>query len=139
MKYALNSFIILLIIGCSFPVMLVNGDMNITVNWTVDMYRDGNGTLVRPLSGTEITAEFSEQNLSGIIGCNRYSTRYTSGSGGMIIESPATTGKICKAEIMAEEIAYIQDLNDVALVQRDDTSLLLMDEDEEILIVYLPI
>ncbi|MFH0966215.1 MAG: META domain-containing protein [Methanobacteriota archaeon] len=136
------SLITLLMIGCFTLTPAVIGDMNPIMptpdgNWTVDKYRDGNRILVSPISETEMNADFSEMNLTGSTGCNNYSAQYTSGSSALIITQLVRYHSLCHKDLILQEDAYIQDLKEAALIQRNDTSLLLFDGDEDLLVSYI--
>ena len=61
-----------------------------------------------PEAGTLITAQFSEEGiLSGVAGCNNYTTSYTTEDGRMEIKMPANTLREC-TKGMEQEAAYLQ-------------------------------
>jgi len=103
-------------------------------NWIVDQYRSNNGDFISPLSDAPISALFLGENLTGMVGCNTYSTQYTAASGAMIILSPVTTQNDCPSLVKIQEKDYLQDLKDTALFQVQNSRLLLSDDDEELLV-----
>ena len=63
-----------------------------------------------PETGTLITAQFSEEGiLSGVAGCNNYTTSYATEDGRMEIKMPASTLRAC-TKGMEQEAAYLQAL-----------------------------
>ena len=70
-----------------------------------------------PETGTLITAQFSEDGiLSGMAGCNNYTTSYVAEDGRMEIEMPASTMRAC-TKGMEQEATYLQALTDVGKLQ----------------------
>lgn len=66
------------------------------------------GTVSRiPLKGTEITANFTEDQLNGFSSCNQYMTNYTKEGNKLSINPFATTRKACASEIMKQEFQYL--------------------------------
>lgn len=135
----------LLVFGLSFMVMFcpvsaseIPSSPTLDGNWIVESFRTNTGNITAPISNSSISALFSDGNLSGISGCNLYQSNYTAASGGIIINQPVTTLKICQPEIMNQEMSYLQDLTDAALMQVNKSRLVLMDDDEEVLITYVP-
>ena len=63
-----------------------------------------------PETGTLITAQFSEDGLlSGMAGCNNYTTSYVAEDGRMEIKMPASTMRAC-TKGMEQEATYLQGL-----------------------------
>jgi len=76
-----------------------------------------------PETGTIITAQFSQEGiLSGMTGCNNYTTSYTVEDGRMEIKMPATTMRECTIG-MEQEAAYLQALPKAESYQIDGTTL----------------
>jgi len=103
-------------------------------NWVVEQYRSSNGDLISPLSDAPISALFSSENLTGMVGCNTYSAQYTAASGAMIIPGPVVTLNDCPSLVKIQEKDYLQDLKDTAFFQVQNSRLLLSDDDEELLV-----
>ncbi len=79
-------------------------------SWDAIAYNNGKGGVVTVLSGTEITASFSEDGrLTGSAGCNSYLADYKTEGTNITISSPvATTRMACPEEgVLAQEAAYL--------------------------------
>lgn len=100
-------------------------------NWTVDSYMNESDTLVQPLPDARITATFTNGTLIGSSGCNTYRTEYTAAGGGIIILPAASTKMACQSEYMKQEQEFLKTLTKIALIQRNETHMILMDDDEE--------
>lgn len=73
------------------------------ITWTaVNIYHEDRQE-IRPVAGTQITAQFSlDGKLAGSAGCNRYQALYRIDGGNMTIWSSLPTRRICRQEsIMA--------------------------------------
>lgn len=60
-----------------------------------------------PFQGTQITANFTKNQLSGNSGCNQYMTSYRREGNKVFINPFATTRKACPPEIMKQEFQYL--------------------------------
>ncbi|MDY7020685.1 MAG: META domain-containing protein [Cyanobacteriota bacterium] len=70
-----------------------------------------NGTESRvPLRGTEITVNFTENQVQGFGSCNQYLTDYTKQGNTLDLNVLATTTKSCPTEIMRQEFQYLKAL-----------------------------
>lgn len=138
-----------LITGClailCIMVITVQADAQVTGwqylpegNWTVASYLNESDTRVLPLPDTRITATFTNGTLSGSSGCNTYRTEYTAAGGGIIILPVVSTKMACPPEYMKQEQEFLEILTKIALIQRNETHLILMDDDEEEFIILVP-
>ena len=77
--------------------------------WSATFYNNGKGAVVNVLPETTITTVFSaDGTLSGMAGCNQYSTTYTIDGSDMIISGAiATTMMACEQAVMDQEMAYL--------------------------------
>ncbi len=76
-----------------------------------------------PETGTIITAQFSEDGLlSGMAGCNNYTTSYVAKDGSMEIKMPASTMRAC-TKGMEQEAAYLQALTNAESYSIEGTTL----------------
>ena len=66
------------------------------------------------LSGTDVTAEFAEDQVSGSAGCNSYSGSYEADDGSDIdLDGPfAVTLRACEMDVMDQESAFLAALED---------------------------
>ncbi|MEL7038017.1 MAG: META domain-containing protein [Cyanobacteria bacterium J06592_8] len=70
-----------------------------------------NGTVSRvPLRGTEITVNFTEDQVQGFGSCNQYLTNYEKEGNTLKLNIFATTMKACPTEIMQQESQYLKAL-----------------------------
>ncbi len=76
--------------------------------------------LSEPIEGTTITAQFSENQVSGSSSCNNYSASYQTNDDLLAIGSTAATKKSCAPEILAQESRYFMDLAGVKRYQIND-------------------
>lgn len=86
-------------------------------HWILQSYNNGKGGVVTILSGTEITADFTEDGkLNGSAGCNNYMTSYSIDDNTIKIDLPATTRKMCSEPpgIMEQEAAFTLALEQAA-------------------------
>src|SRR5436190_11272213 len=74
-----------------------------------------------PLPGTELTAVFRIKTVSGSSGCNSYQGPYTTNGTVAAIGPLAGTQKACPDDIMAQEQAFLKDMQGVGkVVPRND-------------------
>ncbi len=77
--------------------------------WVLEAYGDP-AQPSTPETGTLVTAQFSEDGiLSGMAGCNNYTTSYVAEDGRMEIQMPASTLRAC-TKGMEQEAIYLQAL-----------------------------
>jgi heat shock protein HslJ len=76
-----------------------------------------------PETGTIITAQFAEDGLlSGVAGCNNYTTSYVAKDGSMEIKMPASTMRAC-TKGMEQEATYLQALTNAESYTIEGTTL----------------
>ena len=76
-----------------------------------------------PETGTLITAQFTEDGLlSGMAGCNNYTTSYVAKDGSMEIKMPASTMRAC-TKGMEQEATYLQALTNAESYSIEGTTL----------------
>src|SRR5262245_8195606 len=96
--------------------------------------------LASPLPGTTITAKFAEDGtLSGLAGCNQYTSSYTLDRGAIEIAPPAATKKACASPdgVMEQESAYLAALVTATQFRLDGNSLTLLAEDGTTVAFYV--
>jgi len=95
-----------------------------------------------PLVGTTITAEFSEEQITGVSGCNSYFGDYTIDGGKLQFDMIGMTAMACLEPegVMAQESAYADLLQEVRSVRLDgagaDQRLELLDESGAVRLLY---
>ena len=62
---------------------------------------------ITPLKETEITVNFTEDQVRGMGSCNQYMTNYTKEGNKLSISPLATTRKACPSQIMRQEFQYL--------------------------------
>ncbi|HWQ66128.1 MAG TPA: META domain-containing protein [Methanospirillum sp.] len=104
-------------------------------SWRVVSFLNLTGALVAPIAGSEITATFGpDWKLSGNDGCASYSAEYTIGSGAMLISPATQMSRACCEELTAQEQNFFADLKGVARAEKNETTLKLFDDDDQLLI-----
>lgn len=86
-------------------------------SWDVISYNNGRGGVVSVIIGTELTAEFGEDDrLSGSAGCNTYNTTYEIDGDEISIGPTATTRMFCEAPegVMEQEGEFLSALQSAA-------------------------
>ncbi len=76
-------------------------------DWNVTGYNNGNEAVVSPTVGTELTATFTEDQVSGSAGCNQYNGAYTLDGDTITIGPLATTRMACEQGVMDQEAAFL--------------------------------
>lgn len=85
--------------------------------WYLESYNNGNEAIVSVLEGTEITAQFNDEELvSGKAGCNNYSGAYQVDGENINVELGPLTMMLCSEPegVMEQETAYLQALDSAA-------------------------
>lgn len=93
-------------------------------------YRNVDGALTPPLTGTEITARFdSDGTLSGIAGCNNYNTTFQVAGASLTLAPIATTMMFCGEPIgvMDQEAYYLSALQTAVSYEAEAGQLTLFD------------
>jgi heat shock protein HslJ len=107
--------------------------------WQLASYADEQGDLVHVLPDTEITAEFSEGQLAGSAGCNRYSASYSLEGSAIAFGPVAATRMMCATPdgIMEQEYGYLVALGSATAYQIDGDNLELTDANGAILATFV--
>jgi len=86
--------------------------------WSLESYLNNQEELVNVLPGTEITAAFEDEQVSGIAGCNQYFGAYTSEGNTLEITVIGFTEMYCApVEVMEQEGEYFSTLESAASYQ----------------------
>lgn len=77
--------------------------------WVCTGYDGGNGSLLRPVTGTEMTIVFGDDgSLTGSAGCNDYSTTFDAGETALTIQPDIQlTTRACPADVAEQEQTYV--------------------------------
>jgi heat shock protein HslJ len=99
-------------------------------SWLVTGYDQGNGSLIAPTEGAELTATFSvDGEVEGSSGCNRYSGPYTVDGDAMTVGPLATTSMACSDALDGQEQLYLTALQTVTSWTGDSSGISLLDGD----------
>jgi heat shock protein HslJ len=106
--------------------------------WQLVSYANEQGALIDVLLDAEITAEFSDGQLAGSAGCNRYSASYSLKGSAIAFGPVAATRMMCATPdgIMEQEHGYLVALGLAAAYQIDGDSLELVDADGVVLATF---
>ncbi len=84
------------------------------VLWKLDSYVNSRGETAAVLAGTEITAEFSEGQVSGSAGCNSYFASYEVAGSSLTISPVGATMMACEPALNEQEAQYLGALESAA-------------------------
>ena len=115
-------------------IALTSGNDIEGANWTVDELLV-DGAPVPPVSGTEISAFFDSDELSGAAGCNTYFASYRLDGSSISIGPAGSTMAFCSAPegIMEQEVAYLTLLGSVDNYSIDGNTLTLSSGDDALI------
>lgn len=89
-------------------LLLMAQSSSITGSWRlVNMAESSTPTPMLPSPDTELTAEFSDDRLSGSGGCNRFMGGYKTEGDQLSIDPLASTRMACEETVMAQETRYL--------------------------------
>jgi heat shock protein HslJ len=106
--------------------------------WVLQEYLDREGKTVTVLEGSEVNAEFREDQVAGNAGCNRYFGSYQIDGSKVTIGDVGMTRKFCSAPegVMDQESDYGAALEQVASYQVTEEQLELSDAEGQVLLSY---
>lgn len=106
--------------------------------WILSGYNNGKNAVVSVLNGSEITAQFSEGNISGSAGCNNYNAGYEVDGDRITIGPAASTRMFCGEPegIMDQESDYLKALEMAATFEIKSDSLQMYDETGARVVTY---
>lgn len=97
--------------------------------WTVTGYNNGQEAVVSPIAGSELTAEFTADQVSGSSGCNTFNGAYTLTDDQVAIGPLATTRMACEQDVMDQETQFLVALATPATVEVSGGVVTLRDAD----------
>jgi heat shock protein HslJ len=107
-------------------------------NWLLTAYNNGQGGLVSPIAGTQITALFgSDGTVSGTDSCNNYTAPYTVSGNSLQVGMPAQTGMACADDIALQAQSYIAALQQAQSYQVSGNQLTIFGNSEQKLLQYV--
>ena len=78
------------------------------INWTLLTYSNGQGGLVSPIAGTQMTALFgADGKVTGTDSCNNYTAPYTVNGSNLQVGAPALTAMACPDDVTAQAQNYL--------------------------------
>ena len=107
--------------------------------WQLTAYNNGKGGVVSTVSGSQVTALFSEDGkLTGSAGCNNYTAAYKATGDQIQISQAASTLMMCAEPqgVMEQETAYLQAIGKAATYQIEGDQLTLRGSDGATLASY---
>jgi ABC-type amino acid transport substrate-binding protein/heat shock protein HslJ len=77
-------------------------------NWLLTAYNNGQGGLVSPITGTQITALFgADGKVTGTDSCNTYTAPYTVSGKSLTVGAPVLTSMACPEDVALQAQTYI--------------------------------
>jgi ABC-type amino acid transport substrate-binding protein/heat shock protein HslJ len=77
-------------------------------NWLLTVYNNGQGALVSPIAGTQMTALFgADGKVTGTDSCNTYNAPYSATATTLTVGPPVGTGMACPEEIAQQGQLYL--------------------------------
>jgi heat shock protein HslJ len=109
------------------------------VRWRLESMRTESAEAAAPIEGSELTALFDSDRVTGSGGCNRFTAGYTLDGDHVTVSHAAATQMACpQPGIMEQEGAYLRALHHVARFRLQDGALTLEDTAGAPLLVYRP-
>ena len=102
--------------------------------WMLASYVDAAGETVSALPNREPTAEFRAGRVSGSAGCNTYAASFEAGDGKLTIGRAISTMMACEPSIMAQERAFLKNLQAAASYKLDGDRLTVADAQGKMLL-----
>ncbi|MBE2222075.1 MAG: transporter substrate-binding domain-containing protein [Anaerolineae bacterium] len=129
------------VVVSSAPVQPTNSPVPplANTNWALQSYNDGSGAMVALIPGTQITANFTADQINGNGGCNTYNGRYTTNSSGGLTISDLAVGLVAcnePAGVMEQENSYANLLRQTARYQISGTQMTMLDANGRTLLQF---
>lgn len=108
-------------------------------NWTLQSYNNGAGGMTTLIPDTEITANFTTDQITGNGGCNTYNGRYTTDSSSNLTISDLAIGRVACGEpagIMEQESNYTNLLQQTARYQISGSQMTMFDANGRALLQF---
>jgi len=107
-------------------------------NWLVTTYNNGQGALVSPIAGTQMTALFgSDGKVTGTDSCNNYTASYTADATSLQVGPPTTTGMACEDAVAQQAGMYITALQQSQSYQVSGNQLTIFGDGDQRLLQYV--
>jgi len=107
-------------------------------SWVLKTFQDETGETVNVMPRSTITALFQADQVSGIAGCNNYSTSYQATRNKLSFDPVATTRKICSTPpgIMQQENGFLFALDSTTSYKLNRNSLEMLDSKGNTLLTF---
>lgn len=108
--------------------------------WQVRAYNDGRSAVTSVLEGTEITAEFDNDNrVTGSAGCNDYFGTFLTTEGSIFVGRLGVTRRLCSqpSGVMEQEAAYLAALESATIYTIEGNDLTLRDSSDAIAVMLV--
>ena len=102
----------------------------------LDGYLNEIGEKMSVLSGTQITLQISQDQISGSAGCNSYTAQFKLDGNQISIGPTATTMMACPEPVMQQESAYLAALGEAASVNISGETLTFSDAQGNVILSY---
>ncbi len=106
------------------------------VRWVLVSFKDTQGKVASAVPGADAYAEFASGTVTGSTGCNNYTAPYQVKGNSLTVGLTATTMKACADPIMAQEQAYLADLQAAATYKIEGQQLSIADAKGVIVLTY---
>lgn len=104
--------------------------------WILASYVDAAGETVAALPDREPTVEFGSGRVSGSAGCNTYAASFETGDGKLTTGRALSTMMACEPSIMAQERAFLKNLQAAASYKLDGDQLTITDAQGQTLLAF---
>jgi len=117
----------------------ISQDLNGTA-WRVVQYNNGKQAVVSLIEGTEITAAFADDQVSGAAGCNSYFAGFKVDDEAIKIDPPGATMMFCEQPegVMEQEAAFLIALESAATFNNRGNLLEFRTAEDQIAVIFVP-
>lgn len=106
------------------------------VRWVLVSYTDSQGKVATALPEAAATAEFAAARVTGSAGCNRYSAAFTVDGNKLTVQQAASTMMACSTAVMAQETAFLANLQAAATHKIDGEQLSIADASGAVVLTF---
>ena len=118
------------------PVAAVPGVEPTAQTYTLDWYLDDSGEKTPILTGTQVTLQVDQNQISGSAGCNSYTAQFELDGDQISIGPAITTMMACPEPVMQQESAYLAALGEAAIVSMAEGALTFADAQGRVILSY---
>ena len=106
------------------------------VNWHLDSYLNKEAEIVCILDGTEITALFESERVTGNAGCDSYGAQYAVEGENLTISGIVSTLMFCEGPVSEQETDYLSNLERAVSYNVSGSLLKIMDANQSVMLKY---